>query len=347
MDDGFLMKNRNNPKLHKTFYFWLALFSPILIALDLAFVISFFSPELIFGFSASQINTLLIELKLPIAIAGLSIPFVAMVASIHRSSQTARQIDVQSNQNIFSNHFKHLEEFKKSYSEDAPKGWVSIESFYKDIYPNTILGSFTPNLPDIDPNIIIKQLYHDVENEPLELLNFCTERYSSIFHKMDVYLDLENIPYIKPSDILELFSKVHLAITLHGLHPSPYIITIESEVLIRELDRMYQVYDECWGNIDFIEGALTSIDVPDLYSHINSSLVLNRSSLYTGLAIAYVWYYALSATNRMLMLENMTLEKKEYMETTIASIRSMTLNEYNKFFDGQTGTIKTRYGITY
>lgn len=51
--------------------------------------------------------------ELPIGVFAVAIPLTALAAAAHRSSQTKRQIELQNSQNVFSNYYKHLEEFVK------------------------------------------------------------------------------------------------------------------------------------------------------------------------------------------------------------------------------------------
>ncbi|MDQ1919744.1 hypothetical protein [Massilia pseudoviolaceinigra] len=51
--------------------------------------------------------------RVPIGVAALSIPIMAILAANHRSEQSREQMRLTSLQNIFANHYKHVEEFEK------------------------------------------------------------------------------------------------------------------------------------------------------------------------------------------------------------------------------------------
>ncbi len=63
--------------------------------------------------SAKGFNYFIELYQAPIWMIGTSIPLLALFAANHRSSQTKKQIKELANQNIFSNHYKHLEEYLK------------------------------------------------------------------------------------------------------------------------------------------------------------------------------------------------------------------------------------------
>lgn len=103
--------------------------------------------------------------KVPATIWALSIPLGALAVSAHRSRQTARQIQLQIEQNIFSNYYKHLEEFEKhAYSEAGDdegkrktiKELVHVRELHRLIYPNAqhenpqVSKSFERNVEEID-----------------------------------------------------------------------------------------------------------------------------------------------------------------------------------------------------
>lgn len=97
-----------------------------------------------FELSYSGFNFFIEAFRLPLAILALIIPTVALLASNHRSVQTAAQIKAANSQNTFSNHYKHLEEFEK-YCKDVfeeANGISKPRILHKLIYPNSKHGSF-------------------------------------------------------------------------------------------------------------------------------------------------------------------------------------------------------------
>ncbi|EHR7166278.1 hypothetical protein ACWLZS_004596 [Vibrio parahaemolyticus] len=94
--------------------------------------------------SVEQLNGLLVAFKLPLAFLALSIPIGAIFAANHRSEQTKAQISLSTEQNKFTNYYKHLEEFEeyckkiKLYSDDI----IKIRSLHNAIFPLAMDGSY-------------------------------------------------------------------------------------------------------------------------------------------------------------------------------------------------------------
>lgn len=135
--------------LVRTFSFWLALAFPLGSAFILSALI-FNSVEVNgFCFTPDCISNFLELYKLPIAIAGLSLPLVAMIASLHRSREAALQIDLGQQQfgealknNIFGNYLKHRDGFftlldRYSKEESMEKLAIKIDQsgLYVALFP--------------------------------------------------------------------------------------------------------------------------------------------------------------------------------------------------------------------
>lgn len=106
--------------LTKTFYFWLALFVPIFLGLALGLVVGLNSSLGGICFSSGCVNYFIEVYKVPIAIAGFSLPLVAMVAAIQRSNEAFvqirnghRQYSEAVKNNRVGNYLKHREGFYK------------------------------------------------------------------------------------------------------------------------------------------------------------------------------------------------------------------------------------------
>ena len=115
--------------------------------------------------------------RAPIAIALLSIPVLALLASNHRSVQTmsqmeltAKQIELTTGQNLFANYYKHIEEFSK-WCEHI-KGFGEVKSrrkLHKKLFPNARSGDFaipgdiTFELNEFGSRVI--QLLREAQNE--------------------------------------------------------------------------------------------------------------------------------------------------------------------------------------
>lgn len=155
--------------------FWFMMLFPICLGLAVASSI-YFNGEYYFKPDHMGFNNLYDDFKVSFWVSGLSIPLVAMVASMHRSEQDARQIEVskkqieiQRIQNNFVNHFKHIEEHGKAIDSFINKKNVEISDelaahrevdacdllqmdsrvIHKAVYPGTLSGSY-----EVHPNII-------------------------------------------------------------------------------------------------------------------------------------------------------------------------------------------------
>ncbi|WP_111638280.1 hypothetical protein [Marinomonas shanghaiensis] len=113
----------NNKTLTEHKWFKWALWGPIATAVFFIVIIVIWDnsqQSLDWGLSSAHINDAIGRLKLPLAIASLAFPLVALVASHHRSVQTAaqimrtdRQIQATEQKNAFENNIKHRETFKE------------------------------------------------------------------------------------------------------------------------------------------------------------------------------------------------------------------------------------------
>lgn len=86
--------------------FRLALGIPILASLLLCLPL-WISPSITFNLTSDGYNKFLEIFKFPIVVLSLSIPLVAIVAHIHRTIQTASQIDTTKKKNLADSFFSH------------------------------------------------------------------------------------------------------------------------------------------------------------------------------------------------------------------------------------------------
>lgn len=152
----------HNKTLTELKWFKWALWGPIGVAVIIAAVITGFdnySQPLDWGLSSGHINEAISRLKFPIAIASLAFPLVALVASHHRSVQTAAQIARTDNQivrtdkqvkateekNAFENYIKHMEHFRDSVKHLGGLHGIKVgdpSSLYRKIFPLNDYSSF-------------------------------------------------------------------------------------------------------------------------------------------------------------------------------------------------------------
>lgn len=100
----------NEKKLFEIKEFWISLSVPIILAAIFASIIAANS-ELTWDLSYSGFNKFIDIFKFPMGVLALIFPLVALVATNHRSRQSATQIKQGREQNTFSNFYKHKESF--------------------------------------------------------------------------------------------------------------------------------------------------------------------------------------------------------------------------------------------
>lgn len=132
--------------LFTTQAFQLSVFVPTLVAGALGVWISHVE-QLGFQLSSEGVKNLWEYHKLPLTTLGLLFPLTALVASHHRSLQSAEQISQQYEQNLLHNHFKHAEEFKKAWKdqdlENIRLRRKSLREIHSTIFPKTLSGDFS------------------------------------------------------------------------------------------------------------------------------------------------------------------------------------------------------------
>ena len=136
---------------HKSFLslkiVWVMVSFLLAISISSVFVIVINS-ELESDYSYSGFNYFISVFKFPLAITALIIPIVALLAANHRSEQTKEQIRVTNSQNVFSNYYKHIEEFTK-YLEARVEKNVDLRFAHNNLYPNASEGDY-----NISPKIM-------------------------------------------------------------------------------------------------------------------------------------------------------------------------------------------------
>ncbi|WOX06339.1 hypothetical protein [Microbulbifer pacificus] len=92
--------------------------------------------------NARGFNFFLSEFKFPLGTLALIIPIVALLSANHRSEQTKAQIYATNSQNLFTNYYKHIEEFEKYISkhENLKESIQNPRKLHKKIYPNARFG---------------------------------------------------------------------------------------------------------------------------------------------------------------------------------------------------------------
>lgn len=142
-----------------------------LIALSVIIIMSNLKPN----FSYEGFNLFLIIFRFPIGLLALLIPVVAVLAANHRSAQTKeqmrltkkqikktqKQIKITTENNAFSNYFKHSEEFEKHIKPRTLEIGITSKNprkLHRILFPDAKQGVFhisKPTLEKIDADLEI------------------------------------------------------------------------------------------------------------------------------------------------------------------------------------------------
>lgn len=131
--------------LGDTLSFRCALWIPLVTGALLWALITYSEGVMSLCFKASCVQTFFMIYKFPIAIAGSSLPLIAMVAALQRSKEAAMQLkEVQLN-NRFGNYLKHRESFDSLLNEFCDRSNIAIprtvhcesHSLYRKLFPES------------------------------------------------------------------------------------------------------------------------------------------------------------------------------------------------------------------
>jgi hypothetical protein len=129
-------------------------------------------------------NYFLVVFRFPLGFLALYVPIIALIASSHRSIQTRAQIQLNIEQNLFANKYKHIEEFEKYYKNNIViKGHGNltinnIRNCYNRLFKNSSIGKY--NIDASIYNVIQTnyiKIYDSIEkfnqqgNTPLQIMN--------------------------------------------------------------------------------------------------------------------------------------------------------------------------------
>lgn len=126
----------------------------LLISLVTAGLITLNS-SLVFSLNGEDFNFAIKTFQVPLGILAVGLSIIGIFGANHRSEQTKRQIErtgtqiqLTQSQNLFSNYYKHLEEFDKfckTHSEGAVNGYkiARPRKLHSQIFPNVKLGDYS------------------------------------------------------------------------------------------------------------------------------------------------------------------------------------------------------------
>lgn len=168
---------------------WLSISILMLIAICIS-VIILANSELTQDLSYNGFNFFLSAFRFPLGVLALIIPVVAVLAANHRSEQTKEQIKVTNLQNIFSNHYKHIEEFKKYVEslEIEKMDDIQIRRMHKKLFPLSHEGHH-----DIDKELI---------NELIKTCHSIEEQLKNEDKKISIAISLSKIDFLNNSFLI-------------------------------------------------------------------------------------------------------------------------------------------------
>lgn len=137
------MKNEIN--LFRLTEFWISILFPLFLSLVFGSII-YLSSDLQLDTSYIGFNTFIEIFRVPLGILALIFPLVALVASNHRSRQSAAQIELGRSQNTFANFHKHKEAFHQMIERLENKYGITFfdpDSLYSCIFPNNSPNSMS------------------------------------------------------------------------------------------------------------------------------------------------------------------------------------------------------------
>jgi len=163
---------RNEKSLFELAEFWLSILGPLCVSIIVGTVI-LYNSDLRLDLSYNGFNKFIEIYKVPLAIAALAFPMVALVASNHRSRQSAAQIELGKSQNNFSNFYKHKESFHEMVERLESKYDVTFfdpDSLYTNLFPRNSPASVTYRLKGNEDGYIL-----NVRNSLASLLQESSE----------------------------------------------------------------------------------------------------------------------------------------------------------------------------
>lgn len=130
----------HNKSLYQLPGFWLAIIIPLGLAAAAAGWIVVNSPEhdwCALLWSAKGINEVLGMMKLPLGVAALAFPCVALVTANHRSIQAVAQYKATESKNSFENNIKHREVFRALLEKEEARWGITFhdgDKLYEKIF---------------------------------------------------------------------------------------------------------------------------------------------------------------------------------------------------------------------
>lgn len=276
------MENKNLWQL-KRFHF--ALWTPISLSIIIALVI-WYNGNYIWDFTAESFNYSLHIYKFPLGVLALVFPTVALIAALHRSDQTKKQIHEVEQKNrtdMYLAHYKyffeHIEQAEKRinswFEPDINQpifekaSTISINKFklYKELYPD---NSLTDGISDpvFKLPIQLLSLLNSISEEVTELHKIisidlnpsdevefcCPKEFQKAIGKILVSLDELDKLVFNRNQIQGLFGKVeskrNLRLKNQNYFPK-YILFSNSKQLLTLIKLYADIYNSIIEAIEF------------------------------------------------------------------------------------------------
>ncbi|WP_445012006.1 hypothetical protein [Vreelandella stevensii] len=135
--------------LKKLWLFWLVIIIPIFFGLVMILTTLPFSHS--FSWDTEGVIEFLSLSKLQLSIISLAIPFGTVVAVMHRSEQTAKQIQISQEQSRFKNFYEHRSSFLDEFGLIADKVGMEkrdVSFLYKKLFINVTEYDYRPFFPE-------------------------------------------------------------------------------------------------------------------------------------------------------------------------------------------------------
>ncbi|MGI9950626.1 hypothetical protein [Vibrio hyugaensis] len=215
-----------------TFYIPVALL--IVLSIVITIVISVKS-HLQWNLTYEGFNFAIVVFRVPLTLLAVCGTWAAFVAANHRSKLAIAQIKLTSEQNVFTNYFKHLEEFEKYMAKQSN---IKLQKSIRDLH-DTLYGSFDmfqPRVRDELRGSLIKSL--DVCTEVL----FKFEKGGEINPRLSVKTWNDAIGKVRTTVGLGLTLSEHeTRLIEHAGIVEPY--ARDYEVLVRETVLVFDVLE--------------------------------------------------------------------------------------------------------
>ncbi|WP_108947038.1 hypothetical protein [Shewanella halifaxensis] len=255
---------RSNKVLIKTVAFWVAFLLPLISASVLALLMAYYGDVRFAKPTPDNILFAYEFLKIPLILASLVFPAVAIVTSNHRSAQTLEQIVITHRQNTFSNYYSHRKAFFElldSLEKDLSIKFYDKNKLYSGLFPNNSTLNVEVRLNSDEAEIDVNRLAGRLAEKVIS--------FSKLMNKMETRIMSDSV--ISSGDSI---SVLNLYSTVNSVSNSLYFET-ESE---QKLDLIqgglnFKVAYEESRPLIHLDSAVTVLEVLCQFCHRNMPVV--------------------------------------------------------------------------